>query len=249
MPGLRIELDHPVDEVTLRIGYPQSWHAVAYDRNGDRVADEADRDGQPLVLRGTGIAVIEVECEGETALVAICPEGRDPVGDAADLLTWVPGRDERTAARRGRAACPTAARCRGSRSRWAAAGTATPSSTDLPDDDEYVGFRIASAPGSRVTVVGSCGILWHEQLEVVQADQHRTEIKNAMTLYASGAGRDDPGDSRAAGRRPRGSRSTGRHGRRTPAAHPARAEHRVPTDRGLGVAAVGALRQQHPRHP
>jgi len=182
--GLRIELDQPVDEVTLRIGHPQSWHAVAYDVDGDAVADEADRDGLQLVLRGTGIAVIDVECEGETALVAVCPEGRDPAGDAADLLAWVPGRDKLE---------PPAV------VGLLPDGSEVPWKPELmdgrhcltvayrsPGDEEYVGFRIASAPGSRVTVVGSCGVLWHEQLEVVQADQHRTEIKNAMTLHATG---------------------------------------------------------------
>lgn len=183
--GLRIELEQPVDEVTLRIGYPQSWHAVAYDLNGDQVADETDRDGRPLRLRGTGIAVIEVECEGETALVAVCPEGRDPVGDAADLLTWVPGRDARTAPE------VVGVRPDGSEVPWEPkqVGGGRHCRTVVygsPGDHEYVGFRIASAPGRRVTVVGSCGILWHEQLEVVQADQHRTEIKNAMSLHATG---------------------------------------------------------------
>ena len=83
-----------------------------------------------------------------------------------------------------------------------------------------------SAPGSRVTVVGSCGILWHEQLEVVQADQHRTDGQGLPSTPAR--------DRRAGTVRATAGPPAGRSGawpcpssgRRAAAAHPARAEHR-----------------------
>ena len=56
-----------------------------------------------------------------------------------------------------------------------------------PDDREYAGFRIPAAPGLSVTVVGSCGIMWHEELEVHQADQARQDVIGLINAHATGA--------------------------------------------------------------
>lgn len=182
--GLRVEPAERTSDIVLQAKLKQEWKAVAYSADGEVVDEASDPEGQPLRLRGEQIAAIEVFAEGEGALVAVCNPADDPIGESAGVLTWLPS-DDRFDLPEVYGLLPD--------------GRETPWKPDVegrehcltavyraPDDATYAGVRIAAAPGRRVTVVGGCGTLWHEELEVRQADQHRSDVASAFTAHATG---------------------------------------------------------------
>lgn len=183
--GLRVELPAPAAEVSVRATIGQAWKAVALDAQG-RAVDEADApQTATLTLRGAGIVAVQLVGEGEGGLAEVCVGGADPAGASGQLLHWQPGREQPLAPPDVVGVLPD-----GTEKPW------KPSTKEgrrcatvvylAPSAGPWVGFRIAPAPGRRVTVVGSCGVRWHEELEARQAEQHRFEVLTALTAHANG---------------------------------------------------------------
>ena len=183
--GLRVELREPTDEVSLRAVIGQQWQAVAYDGDG-REVDQADApEGTTLTLRGEGIVAVEVFAEGEGGLAAVCLPAADPTGETGTLLRWVPEREQRLEPPVVLGVLPD-----GSTEPWKphvkAGRRCLTVSYVAPYDGPWSGVRIAAAPGRTVTVVGSCGVRWHEALERRQAEEHRTDVVAGFAKYATG---------------------------------------------------------------
>ncbi len=185
--GLVVDLEEPQAEVTLRARLHQEWKAVAFS-GGEAVAEAHDPEGRPLTLRdlrsGRLIVRVEVFADEEGALVAVCDPAQDPAGETGAVFAWRPGRE--------RLEPPDVygVRADGSEEPWepkvVRGRKCSTVVSPAPDDETYAGVRVAAAPGRRVSVVGSCGILWHQELEVRQAEEHRTDVLDALTLHATG---------------------------------------------------------------
>ncbi len=184
--GLTVDFDQPVDGVTLHCQITQTWLATGFDRDGNEIVQAKTPDGSPLRVEAEGIARLVVQTEGENVLMAVCPDDRDPAGETGGLLAWTPRDDE------FRIPAVIGILPDGGEVTW------EPKTGDkeehcvvvtyvAPDDKEYAGFRIPAAPGLNVTVVGGCGTLWHEELEVQQADQARQDVIGLFDAHATGA--------------------------------------------------------------
>ena len=184
--GLRVELAQPTNEVSVRAVINQDWKVVAFDVDGNDV-DRADAaQGGTLTLRGEGIVAVEVYGEGEGGLAEVCVASADPAGASGEVLRWQPDREQQLLPPEVIGVLPN-----GTEERWKpsvkhAGRTCATVAYRAPGSGPWVGFRIAPAPGRRVTVVGTCGVRWHEELEVRQADQHRNDVLTAITAHATG---------------------------------------------------------------
>ncbi len=184
--GLRVELAEATSEVSIRAVINQGWKVVALDGNGRKV-DSADAPGgTTLTLRGEGIVALEVFGEGEGGLAEVCVTSADPAGTSGELLRWRPDHQQRLVPPDVVGVLPD-----GRQEPWkpsVKAGRACEAVMyRAPSAGPWAGLRIAPAPGRRVTVVGSCGVRWHDELEARQAEEHRSEILTAITAHATGA--------------------------------------------------------------
>ncbi|MBW3547637.1 MAG: hypothetical protein KY452_05830 [Actinobacteria bacterium] len=183
--GLRIELSAPASEVSVRVVSGQAWTAIAFDADG-RDVDGADAPhGTTLTLRGEDIVAVEVYGEGEGGLAEVCEPSADPAGTSGEVLRWAPHPQERLLPPNVVGILPG-----GAEEQWEPAVKAGRTCATVvyraPAAGPWVGFRIAPAPGRRVTVVGSCGVRWHQELEVRQAEEHRSQILSGFTAHATG---------------------------------------------------------------
>lgn len=183
--GLEIELAGETSEVTVRAVINQRWNAVALDADGNKVDAAEASEGTTLTLRGEGIRVIQVFGEGEGAVAEVCAAGASPAGSSEDVLSWQPNRQEQL--------LPpdvVGVLADGREESWKPSlkegRTCATVGYEAPGAGPWTGFRIAPAPGRRVTAVGSCGVRWHTELEVRQAEDSRSEILAALGMHASG---------------------------------------------------------------
>ena len=183
--GLTIAFDQPVKGVVLHGQIQQTWSAIAYDHDGNQLVEAKNPEGSPLHLLADGIAQVVLQTEGENVLTAVCPDDRDPAGETAGLLAWNPT-DDRLPLPAVLGILPDGSEVEWSPKVGQQEGDCTSVTFVAPDDREYDGFRIPAAPGLAVTVVGTCGTLWHEELEVRNADQARQDVISLVNDHATG---------------------------------------------------------------
>jgi outer membrane protein OmpA-like peptidoglycan-associated protein len=183
--GLRFHLPAPASEVTVTVVSRQDWKVIAFDGDGREVAGDGAGTGATLTLAGKGITTIEVYGEGEGGVAEVCVPGADPAGASGAVLAWQPGREDRLTPPDVVGILPG-----GGEEPWKPSLKVGRRCATVvyraPETGPWTGFKIAPAPGRRVTVVGSCGVRWHEELEVRQAEEHRNDVLSSFISHASG---------------------------------------------------------------
>jgi hypothetical protein len=161
--------------VTVTVVSKQDWKVIAFDGDGNEVAGDAAAEGTTLTLAGKGITTIEVYGEGESGVAEVCVPGAGPAGASGAVLAWQPGREDRLTPPDVVGILPG-----GGEEPWKPSLKVGRRCATVvyraPGPGPWTGFKIAPAPGRRVTVVGSCGVRWHEELEVRQAEEHRNDV-------------------------------------------------------------------------
>lgn len=183
---LQFSLPSAVSEVTVRVVSTVDWEAVAFDGDGNQI----DRVGAPedaaLTLRGGGICRIDVYARDDAGVAELCLPSTDPAGASGSVFDWQPGREETL--------LPPdvlGVLADGTEKPWEA--EVKPGRHCLavfyraPGPGPWTGFKIAPAPGRRVTVVATCGIRWYQHLEARQAEEHRVGVLDALNAHASGS--------------------------------------------------------------